>query len=143
MSKTVKRILVGVLICASGLWQVSPTYAAKAKIYNLNITSNQKTIKVHVGDFLNLKLESTYWNIEPLTSQKISQLSDPVITPIMPGPSAPAGCQLPGSGCGTIIWKLKALKKGSAQIKANRTSCGEALKCSPEDAIYIVQVKII
>ena len=41
------------------------------------------------------------------------------------------------------VVKVKATKKGSAQIRATRTSCGEALKCAPQDAIYMVKIKVI
>ena len=138
-----KNVLVTALVFALCTLQVNPTFAEKSKNVNLTIASNQKTFQLHVGDTLNLKLDSTYWTLDPINGNKIQQLTDPVITPIMPGPSAPAGCQLPGSGCGTITWKVKATKKGSAQIRATRTSCGEALKCAPQDAIYMVKIKVI
>ena len=58
------------------------------------------------------------------------------------GPNAPAGCQVAGMGCGTVSLKFKAINKGISTVNASRTSCGEALRCTPAQSSYYVTIKV-
>ena len=105
---------------------------------------NGKTINLKINTTFNLKLSSTYWQLANLKSNDfITQIGTETVTLVKPGPSAPAGCKHPGSGCGTISWKFKATKTGTTKISAFRSSCGEALKCTAKEQNFQLTIKVI
>jgi hypothetical protein len=135
-------VMIGVLGFSIFILQAGNSFAVQSKIFKVSVANNKKTINVRTGDQIVLTLDSTYWAIDPVDNTKLKPQGDLTVTPIMPGPDAPEGCKLPGSGCGTIVWKLKAIKKGISFIKATRQSCGEALKCTPEQSNFLVKLAI-
>jgi hypothetical protein len=56
----------------------------------------------------------------------------------------PSSCpqNIPGLGCIPIQTKFTALADGKAVIRASRTSCGEALRCSPDRTRFSVMVVV-
>ena len=108
--------------------------AVAAKTLTFSESSNGHKVQVKSGSVLKITLNSTYWSADRVSN--LTKIGDPVMTPIMPGPNAPANCQHPGTGCGTVVWSFKASKKGAASFSASRTSCGEALKCAPDQMLY-------
>jgi hypothetical protein len=137
-----KVAMIAVLGFSIFTLQTSNSFAVQSKIYKVSTANNKKTINIRTGDQIILTLDSTYWAIDPVDNTKLKPQGDPLVTPIMPGPDAPEGCKLPGSGCGTIVWKLKAIKKGVSFIKASRQSCGEALKCTPEQSSFQLRLNV-
>jgi hypothetical protein len=106
----------------------------------LNEASNGKVVTVHAGDHLTLTLHSTYWTIAPLPKQI-------VITPVGPTVTAPRlpasanGC-VPGQGCGTVTAHFLATGVGQIRLSASRTSCGEALRCTPRQSHWTVVIRV-
>lgn len=85
-------------------------------------TANNTTVSVHVGDELDVSLDSTYWRFTTQTSAVLHPVGTPAS---VPGP----GC-VPGSGCGTITARYRAVAVGRALVSADRALCGEALQCN-------------
>lgn len=112
---------------------------------NLVVTekANHKIIKMKRGSELTISLNSTYWSLNPVPSTAaIVQNKKPGVFPIFPGPNAPAGCQHPGGGCGTLTWHFKAVKIGRTTITASRNSCGEAMQCAPNQKWFTIKVVV-
>ena len=99
----------------------------------LTEADNGKTVSAKRYQVIRLELHSTYW--------MISGSSDPsVLRPtsgrtVMPSP----GC-VPGQGCGTVVASYQAAAGGQAQLAASRTTCGEALACTPSNGSFAVMV---
>jgi len=104
----------------------------------LNENSANKTYAIKLGSTFHLVLHSTYWSLTPIiTSAPIKLLGDPVPTLDASAPGNP-----PGMGKGTLEWALKAVRVGNFSLKATRTSCGEALRCTDSQSNYLVKIKI-
>ena len=101
-------------------------------------TSNGSTVKLRPGDHLEAVLHSTYWAFnDPSDPAVISADSKPVYGK---GQNCP---NFPGSGCGTVTVRYTAQKAGSAVVSADRTSCGEAMRCAPPNASHWeIKVKV-
>jgi hypothetical protein len=111
--------------------------ASAGSLTSVSEQQNGKIINVRLGATLNISLHSTYWYFD--SAKNVQQIKESTVTPILPGPSAPTGCQHPGTGCGIVKWFYKATKKGIASFTAVRTSCGEALSCTPANSKFSVK----
>jgi hypothetical protein len=109
---------------------------------SLDETMNGKSVNIKVGTTFSVLLHSTYWNLDPVPNSNLAQVGAAKIIPIAPGPSAPAGCKMPGMGCGTVEWTFKAKRAGLTKLSFSRTSCGEAMRCDANSSSYIVRIKI-
>jgi hypothetical protein len=93
-------------------------------------------VTLHVGDRLEVVLSSTYWTFAPSSEPTVlAPDGQPVVTPQI------RGC-VPGQGCGTVTANFTADTKGTAQLAATRTTCGEALPCTPADSHYEVTITV-
>ena len=99
-------------------------------------SDNGKTISLHVGDRLEVKLASTYWTINESSDPAVLKSSGPLA--VSPQPS---GC-VPGAGCGFAIASFEATADGSADVTATRMSCGEAMRCVGDAGSYRVSVVV-
>ena len=98
--------------------------------------SNGKTVRVSVGDRLELILASDYWNVDPSSSPAV--LRQDGETSYL---SRPSDCPtLPGLGCIPEQTSFTALAPGTVVITASRTSCGEAMACSPDQRHFRLTV---
>ena len=98
---------------------------------------NSKTFELHVGDRLEVKLDSTYWNIHESSDPSVLRLAGPMaISPQL------TQC-VPGAGCGLAIASFDAVGTGSADVTALRTSCGEAMRCVGSAGYYRLSVVVI
>jgi hypothetical protein len=88
---------------------------------------NGYTIHVDVGDTLVVRLASTYWTYAPARPAGLVQSAPPAVASA--STSAGSRC-VPGQGCGTMTEKYVARATGQVTIAADRTSCGEALRCT-------------
>jgi len=120
----------GPLVLLFTLIASCPAYASSIGVSEQEAS---KTVKVKIKDSISIELHSTYWDITPSTN-KATKISEPVISPILPGENNDPNCQHMGSGCGTKIWKVKFAKVGKYKIVAQRTSCGEALACNAKQS---------
>ncbi len=102
-----------------------------------------KTVAVKLGSRVELTLHSMYWGLAvPAKSSSLTSNGAPILKPIFPSPSAPAGCKIAGSGCGTQTWEFVATKVGTTHLIASRTTCGEALRCTGKSGRFAVTVKV-
>lgn len=86
--------------------------------------SNGRTVKLAVGDKLELILGSSYWNFGGSSAPGVlHQMGVPVLV------KTTKVC-VPGGGCQPKKATFRALKPGTAVITAHRVSCGEALACA-------------
>jgi len=95
---------------------------------------NGKTLHLRVGDHLEVRLNSTYWTFADTSrSSVVRQTAPATISP------QPSGC-VPGGGCGIVAAVFNVIGAGTADIVANRTSCGEAMGCTGDQGSYRLTV---
>jgi hypothetical protein len=130
-----KSLVVAALVLPLALGQTSPSNAATLKV--ATFANNNQTLKVSVGQSFRVTLDSTYWEFSTTFNKNVlSSNNKPSITLIQPGPTAPQGCQHPGSGCGSISFLYKVKSAGTTTITAVRSSCGEAIQCTPANSKF-------
>ena len=119
--------------CATGVGATtSPTL-------NLNELSNGHTYVVSPGEHVTLTLHSTYWHVAPLAAQRsVRQIGSTTVVGVLPGTS---GC-VPGQGCGTVRAHYLAVAPGLVRLRATRTSCGEAMRCSPSQSSWTALLRV-
>ena len=109
----------------------------------LSEKNGSKTVIVKLGSKVELSLHSMYWQLAvPAKSSSLMSTGAPILKPIFPSPTAPAGCRIAGSGCGTQTWVFSATKVGLTHLVASRTTCGEAMKCTGANARFTMTVKV-
>lgn len=117
--------------------------AQATTITTLSEKNASKTVVVKLGSRVELTLHSMYWGLAvPAKRSSLTSKGQPILKPIFPGPSAPAGCRIAGSGCGTQTWEFMATKVGITHLVASRTTCGEAMKCTGANGRFAVTVKV-
>jgi hypothetical protein len=126
-------LLVVVLGCGSGA-----AVAATSTLPVVHASEGRDGGKVTLrrGQTLQVVLHSTYWRFKaPSTAGVLRLAGKPVVTP-------KPGC-VPGQGCGTVTVTYVARAIGSAAVAASRTSCGEALRCTPAAGSYKLTVAVL
>lgn len=99
-------------------------------------SANGKTMRVSVGERLEVILASSYWQVDPSSAPAV--LRQDGQTSLLPRPT---DCpMIPGLGCVPQQTSYTALKTGTAVITASRTSCGEALRCGPNQSHFRLTV---
>jgi predicted small secreted protein len=100
--------------------------------------ANGRTISVRAGVTVELILSSSYWNVTGSSASRV--LRQEGATVLMPRPGT---CpDIPGLGCTPERTEFTALTGGKAVISANRTSCGEALRCVGRATRFTVTVVV-
>jgi sorbitol-specific phosphotransferase system component IIA len=106
--------------------------------YVMHDNANGKTMWVHPGDKIELVLSSSYWQVAGSSAPKVVRQVGH--TMLMPRPST---CpHIPGLGCIPVKTNFLAVGHGKAVIKASRTSCGEALRCSNQQAHFTLTIVV-
>jgi predicted secreted protein len=132
-------LFVGVLLTLG----LGLNLAQATTITSLSEKNASKTVAVKLGSNVELTLHSMYWGLAvPAKSSSLTSKGAPILKPIFPSPSAPAGCKIAGSGCGTQTWEFAAKKVGTTHLVASRTTCGEAMKCTGANGRFAVTVKV-
>jgi hypothetical protein len=134
------RSLRNVAVAAVALLAVSCSQSAIAAghphVVVARDNSNGKTVRVSVGERLELILASNYWNVDPSPSPAVLR-QDGDTTDLAP----PSGClSMPGAGCVPEQTSFTALAPGTVVITASRTSCGEAMACRPDQRHFRLTV---
>jgi len=110
---------------------------------SLSETNRNQVASVKIGSQISLTLHSMYWTLAKQSkTSSLTAKGAPVLKPIFPGPTAPHGCSIAGSGCGTQTWKFVASKVGTTHLIATRTTCGEAMRCTGTNGRFEVSVKV-
>lgn len=139
--KRTKYLLVSGSVLVLMLGMNSAQASVTTKI--LSEKNANKTVVVKLGSRVELTLHSMYWQITvPPKSASLTSKGGPILKPILPSPTAPAGCRIAGSGCGTQTWAFTATKVGLTHLVAIRTTCGEAMKCTGTNGRFEVTVKV-
>ncbi len=139
------RSLIASVLVATGSFVVValPGSAQAAKTVTsvaLNESSNGRSVVGAVGTRLNLTLHSTYWSlVSTKTAPDLRQIGHTTVKGVAPNG---AGHCVPGQGCGTVSAHYVAVHPGSVRLRATRTSCGEALRCSPAQSVWTVVVHV-
>jgi hypothetical protein len=129
--------VVALLLVAVGCASSGSSHAATKPLPVVQIGDARDggTVSLRLGQKLRVVLHSTYWEFKPAASAPVLHLvSAPVVAP-------KAGC-VPGQGCGTVTALYVARRAGSATVKAERTSCGEAMGCTGGAGGYAVTVTV-
>jgi hypothetical protein len=115
----------------------SPPARTRATAVQLGDNAKGTTTTVAVGSTITVVLNSTYWTINSPTGPVLVASGPPV-----PHPGQGCGPTIPGSGCGTVTLVVRAAAVGASELTAQRVSCGEALRCSPDQSVWSVAVRV-
>ncbi|MEI9906688.1 MAG: hypothetical protein WDO06_01190 [Actinomycetota bacterium] len=138
--KKVRKIVV-LAVALACLTSASAQAASSVAISEKNAN---KVVTVKVGSKVSLTLHSMYWSVASLAKYGPLVTGAAVVKkPTATGANAPEGCKTAGSGCGTQKWTFIADKVGTTTLRAMRTTCGEAMKCSDADSRFEVTVKVV
>jgi hypothetical protein len=129
--------LLAVAGCASspGSAGSRPTGPAHPAVV-LDEHANQSTVRVVLGNRVELLLHSSYWTNFGSSRSAVVRADGPVR--IMP---TTLKC-VPGGGCNPVQATFTAVTVGTAVLSASRTSCGEALRCGPANSHYHVTIVV-
>jgi hypothetical protein len=108
-----------------------------AGVVTVGQRDNGHTVRVSRGTTIDVVLHSTYWTFTPQTDSGALRPDRAPSVDASPG----SGC-VAGQGCGTVTARFTAVRDGTARIRATRTACGEALKCSPADGTFAVTIAV-
>jgi hypothetical protein len=97
--------------------------------------TNHGTVNLHTGQVVRLSLQSTYWS-DPVSSLTSVVAADGRVSRVRSG-----RCPI-GGGCGTVSVRFRAEGPGTARLQAHRSSCGEAMGCSPSQQEFTVTVVV-
>lgn len=100
--------------------------------------ANGKTVRLSVGERLALILSSSYWSVHGSSAPAVVRQDGPGSLLSRPS-TCPA---IPGIGCTPVRFWFTALAPGTAVITASRVSCGEALRCRPDQQRFSVTVVV-
>jgi len=111
---------------------------AGPRVIVLRNPASGKVVSARPGDRIELILSSSYWHVTG--SSKITVLRQDGRSVLL---SKPRSCpDLPGLGCVPVRADFTALSEGKATIAATRSVCGEALRCTPDQARFTVTVVV-
>lgn len=96
--------------------------------------SNGSTVKIAVGDKLEVVLASSYWTFRGSSAPLVLRQVGPAELL-----KATRTC-VPGGGCRPKRVIYRAMKPGTAVISAHRVSCGEALACTGKKGQFKITV---
>jgi hypothetical protein len=129
------RTIAGIAVIASGSLLASGA-GANLAVVSLSEASNGHAVIVAPGARLSVTLHSTYWSIPKLPSSGVlSQVGTTKTVGVL------QGC-VPGQGCGTVTAHYVAAKAGVVRLRATRTTCGEAMRCTGDKGVWWVVVRV-
>jgi hypothetical protein len=130
---SVRALLALVICCVAGTGVACGSTTTSPRL--LSDTDNGHTVTVSRGTSVRLVLHSTYWTLRGSSTPSVVAVSGPPTYASRPG-------GVPGSGTGTVTETLRALAPGRAKLSASRLSCGEALRCRPDQGSYSVTIVV-
>jgi hypothetical protein len=135
--KLLRAIVAALALTAVAVAGCDRPGSAVGQQIQLDETDKGHTVRVAPGERITVVLHSTYWRFAPLPSTDVLSMDgEPVVA------AAPPGTCVPGGGCGTVTAGYFARGVGSTALTASRTSCGEALGCSPDQASFSVTLVV-
>ena len=134
--RSTTRIFAGLVALSLTLCAPISSAQAATKV-TVTDAENHRVISIKANTQVTITLDSTFWLDATATNLKTVKAKSQKVIPF--GPTAPQGCQHPGTGCGTSIWVFKATTKGKASFTVSRDSCGEAMQCTGSNGSYLVR----
>ncbi|MGI9007551.1 MAG: hypothetical protein ACR2FU_15375 [Streptosporangiaceae bacterium] len=124
-----------VLLTGCGSAQPAPR-AHDAQVIVKRDAANGSTVRLAVGDKLELVLASSYWTFRGSSPPGVLRQTGPVQLL-----KTTRTC-VPGGGCRPKRVIYRAIKAGRAVITAHRVSCGEALACTGSKRRFTLTVVV-
>lgn len=118
----------------TGPTTVTP-FSAPPITLTLTRIDNGKIVSMHTGNHVKVILDSTYWTVTHMLGPTLHEDGPTIVRPNI------AHC-VPGGGCGTVTANFTAVTVGVATIVADRTSCGEAIRCTGTEGTYRVTMRV-
>jgi hypothetical protein len=112
------------------------TYSSQLRLV-VSESANGTSLTVNRGADVIVTLHNTYWMFKQVSAPKVLV---EVAAETKAGPPGSPG--VPGSGDGTVRETYQARAAGTAVITASRTTCGEALRCTPAQSSYRITVLV-
>ena len=106
-----------------------------SRTVRVGFADSGRTVRVHPGDVVEVRLHSTYWSFQPVAASAL-HAGKPVVHAV------PIGTGVAGSGAGTVTVDFRAADRGRATITAARRSCGEALRCTGSQGRFTLDVVV-
>jgi hypothetical protein len=126
-------LLLAVVCAGVGSARAEPV--ASRTVVTATDKDNGRTIVLRPGQRLRVVLGSTYWQFRASSNPAVLRLvGTPKTTPR-------SGCMV-GAGCGTETATFVAAAAGRAVVTAGRTSCGEAMGCTPAASRFMLHVVV-
>jgi hypothetical protein len=124
--------------CGTAASRASGPVAGGPTVIIMRNDANGKTVSARAGDRIELILSSSYWHVTGSSAPGVlRQDGSPVLL------SRPGSCpDIPGLGCIPVRADFTALTDGKAVITASRSTCGEALRCMPDQTRFTVIVVV-
>lgn len=129
---------IAVMILLGAGWAggcATTTNAPMPQPADITERANHGTQRLRIGQVVQLSLSGTYWS-DPVSSMTNIVASDGPVSRVASG-----RCPI-GGGCGTVSARFRATRAGTAQLRAQRSSCGEALACSPSQRQFTVTIVV-
>lgn len=110
---------------------------ATVHVVSVDEKDGNRTVTIPRGTEVDVRLHSTYWRFSSLSGSVLRRVGAPAYRPRLGG-----GC-VPGQGCGTVTIRYRATATGRATVRASRSSCGEALRCTGGAGSFVVSVRVL
>lgn len=133
-SATVALLTAG---CAAGKPGTHTSASPGTSPATVNNSDSGRTVHLARGQQLVVVLTGGYWTFGPSPDPTVMR---PDRGPTLLAPS-PADCP-PGLGCSPIEVRFTAISAGTTQIRASRTTCGEARRCTGNQGRFAVVVDV-
>ena len=124
--------------CGTAASRASGPVAGGPVVIVVRDGANGKAVSARAGERIELILSSSYWHVTGSSAPGVlRQDGSPVLL------SRPSSCpDIPGLGCIPVRADFTALTDGQAFITASRFTCGEALRCMPDQTRFTVTVVV-
>ena len=124
--------------CGTAAPRASGPAASGPTVIVVRGDANGKVVSARAGDRIELILSSSYWHVTGSSAPRVLRQDGPPV--LLPRPSH---CpDIPGLGCVPVRADFTALTDGKAVITASRSTCGEALRCNPDQTRFKVMVAV-
>jgi hypothetical protein len=124
--------------CGTAASHASGPVAGGPTVIVVRDDANGKTVSTRAGNQIELILSSSYWHVTGSSEPSVLRQNGPSVLL-----SRPNSCpDIPGLGCVPVRADFTALADGKAEITAERSACGEALRCKPDQTRFTVIVDV-
>jgi hypothetical protein len=124
--------------CGTAASRTSSPVAGGPTVIVVRDGANGKVVSARAGNRIELILSSSYWSVAGSSAPGVLRQDGPSVLL-----SRPSDCpDIPGLGCVPVRTDFNALTDGRAVITATRSSCGEALRCRPDQTRFSVIVTV-